>query len=160
MSINGKRQYLSDYNHKQYCEGRIFSLRPSTSQDIELEDVFHPDILGSMKDFLKKDLDETLDCFYYELWTATSLMCFRILERVLKTHINCDLEVEDEINNFWQCIKTLEEYEYDAEFLQTLDTIRESRNLGMHGEKRFSPKDAKELVHKTFYLVSWIYNIY
>ena len=109
---------------------------------------------------MKKDIQEALDCYYYEQWTATSLMCFRIIERELKTHINCDLEIDENITSFFRCIEVLNEENYDQDFLDKLDEIRELRNLGMHGEKRFSPDDAKYLVRNAFFIVSWIYNFY
>lgn len=157
---NNVRQYISDYEHEMICNQNIFTLLPSNIRDIELNDIFHNSILNNMNEYLKKDLRETIDCFYYELWTATSLMCFRIIERELKTHINVDLEVEEDIMNWYRCIEILEDNNYNESFIEKLNEMRELRNLGMHGEKRFSSKDTIGLVRNAFFIVSWIYNFY
>lgn len=57
------------------------------------------------------------DAYYNELWTATILMIYRILERVLRAHVEYDLK-QDEVKSLGESIKILQEKNYDEDAFQ------------------------------------------
>jgi len=133
----------------------INTLRPSDVHD--LTDIFPSYIIETMDDFLQKDLNEALNCIAFELWTATVLMCSRILESSLKIHLNHDLKCEKDFSSIGECITALDAY-YPPEFTDHLNKLRELRNDAMHGEKRFSSESAIVIWHRVFIVIAWIYN--
>ncbi len=112
-----------------------------------------------MTSSLRKDINETLQCVYYELWTATTLMSTRLLESELKTHIEEDLHYDGDLRSIGDCLKVLQNHDYPAPFLQRLDLLKDLRNEGMHGIRRFSPKESLTTFRDVFTIIAWIYNI-
>jgi hypothetical protein len=140
-------------------EDRIETIRPSTVEDLTCEDIFPDIMLDNMSKFLKKDINELIDCIYNELWTATVLMSSRILETQLKEHITVDLGYEDEPRNIGECIDVLQEEDFSDNFIELLEKLRTIRNDGMHGETRYGVDTSLDIAQDVLDIVMWIYNI-
>jgi hypothetical protein len=144
---------------KGFIQDEINTLKPSKLADCSTEDIFPDAIYAIMNDFIRKDINDLLNCLYYELWNPTVLMCARILESSLKTHIEIDLKRDDGINNIGQCIEILRAEKYNQPFLELLEELRNLRNDAMHGTKRFGAAESLRIAKKVLHIVGWIFNI-
>jgi hypothetical protein len=68
---------------------------------------------------IKKDIQEMFDAFYNELWTATILMIYRVLEEVLRVLVEYDLN-ENKVKNIGEAIKILKEKDYNENLINNL----------------------------------------
>ena len=158
----GGKSYLCVSCFRRFINEQISTIRPSEIEDCVCEDIFPDYMVKNMSDFLVKDINETLECLEYELWTATVLMSARLLESQLKIHINHDLGMDKNLNSIGQCIDVLTKQEnriYTDSFLDQLDELRDLRNSGMHGSTRFGSREAIDTCKKVFAIIGWIYNI-
>jgi len=112
-----------------------------------------------MDDYVIKEINETIMCFRLGLWTATSLMSFRLIEGELKIHIEDNLGIKKQISTLGECIDQLRTQGVNTEFLNSLDAVRQDRNDAMHANLRFSSEKAIQLFHLALWIVLWIYNI-
>ncbi len=146
----------------QDCLDEVFNaintIKPSTTENLECEDLFTEYLCESMTDFVIKDIRELFDCISFELWTASVLMSARILESQLKAHIESDLN-EKSPDTIGGCIYLLKNKGYDKGFIEMLEELRELRNDAMHAERRFSPSDTLDIVKKVLIIVASIHNI-
>ena len=111
-----------------------------------------------MTAILKHDLRETLQCFAACLWTATPLMCFRILERETKRYLRAQYG-EPEADSLAEVIRQFRRHTTNVTFLQNLERMKRLRNKAMHGKTRLSPSEAKNLLRTTLIIVSWTSNL-
>ncbi|MHA1428484.1 MAG: hypothetical protein ACTSQI_21070 [Candidatus Helarchaeota archaeon] len=123
-----------------------------------IQDIFPEFMIKEMDDFLKKDIDESIKCLKYKLWTAAVLMFARIYEIILKTHLKNDLDYQKDFRNIGKSIKELAKH-YPPELIAQLNDLRGLRNEAMHGKKRFSSKMAINIWHKVFSIVAGFYNL-
>lgn len=85
-------------------------------------------------------------------------MAGRLLENVLKIHIEHDLK-EEAVTNIGNAIKKLEEHNYDPSLLKKLNTYKEKRNNFMHGIKRAGSGETKDWVVDVISITMSIHNI-
>lgn len=135
------------------------NLTPSRAKKIDLDDIYLKEIMTAMSAFLKKELREALKCYSSSLWTATALMCFRIIEREIKRYLKIFHNVTETMSSLGSSINQFKQYSTNESFLQNLERINELRNRGMHGEDRFAPRMVKDLLRTTLIIVSWTNNI-
>ena len=83
-------RFLSTDQLEDIREERIRPFRPKTCPDT-IDLIFPKDIVDSLDDYVYKDINETIACFKMKLWTATSLMSFRLIEGELRVHAEHDL---------------------------------------------------------------------
>lgn len=100
-----------------------------------------------------------MKCLYYELWNPAIMMCTRILEYVLKTHILQDLKIKRDITSIGQCIEILKNENYNPDFLELLNQLRDLRNDAMHCTKRYKKPKAMEIFNQVMGITAWIYNM-
>lgn len=153
------QQYYSANALQIAWEEVIFPMRPSTCPD-SIEDIYPEKIVDALGDYVYKDLAETLECFRLQLWTATALMSFRLIEGELRVHADVDLGYSGELKNLGQIIDVLWERGYPAASIEFLQRIREDRNLAMHAGKRFSPDWSTEIFKNALHTVMLVYNFY
>ena len=120
--------------------------------------LFLPKIWNTINESIKKDINELFRAYGYRLWTATSLMAYRIFENVLKVHIEHDLKEEPAID-ITEAIKKLEKHKYDPNLIKILYELKEYRNSFMHGNTRASTQEAKDSIIRIMSLAMNIHNI-
>ncbi len=150
-------KHYNDTVLNQHIQRHILGLIPSKVPKY-IKEIVPNEIWETMSDDIKKDVDELYTVYYHEQWTATSLMACRLLENTLAIHIEEDLK-EKEPKNIGGSIKILEQRNYPKSLTDKLDEYREKRNDLMHGIKRASAAEAKELVGYSMSLCVQIHNI-
>ena len=141
----------------QHIKQKIIGLRPSEVPE-NIQDLVPDKIWNSMIKDIQKDIDELYMVYFCKQWTATSLMACRLLENSLDIHVTYDLN-EDEVRNIGDAIKKLEKKGYSKTLIKELHEYREKRNDFMHGVRRASPAEAKDLVGYVMSLCLHIHNI-
>ena len=150
-----KMHYDIEWVKKQASE--IFDhLRPNESPD-RVGELIPQKIWNSMDSMIQKDIQEMLNVYYHTQWTATCLMAYRILESAREIHIRVDLK-ENEVLNLGQAIETLKEREYPEPLIEKLQVCRQARNEFMHGVKRASSEDARDILGYVMMVVLQVYN--
>ena len=152
MALHYKKAKLNEH-----IKSNLEQITPSTVPE-DISDLFLPDIWDTIHVSIQKDINELFDAYYYKLWTATSVMAYRIFENVLKVHIEHDLKEEPAID-ITDAIKKLENHKYDTNLIHTLYKLKEYRNSFMHGNTRASTQEAKESIIKVMSLAMNIHNI-
>lgn len=153
MNLHYKSSWLQ--NH---INSNIVGIVPSRIPD-EISSIVPEKIWNTMHKEIQKDLEELFNVYYYQQWTATSLMACRILERVLKIHVECDLKA-NAVMNIGDAIKEVKKSKYfDSNSIKELYDYQEQRNSFMHGNKRASGAEAKDLVGYVMKIAMRIHNI-
>ena len=96
-------KHYNDAELNRYIQQHILGLIPSKVPE-EIKEIVPKEIWETMNNDIKKDVDELYTVYYYEQWTATSLMACRLLENTLAIHIEEDLK-EKEPRNIGDSIK-------------------------------------------------------
>ncbi|MBA7524268.1 hypothetical protein ES705_16405 [subsurface metagenome] len=157
---NGNKDVIIDHFKLHiHVTNVLDKLTPSKVKKVEIDTLFPIEIVNSMSDPLKKDINETLKCYANCLWTATTLMCFRILEREIRNYLRKNYNVKDKLESIGACIEQFKKFSTNDTFLNNLERIKDLRNKGMYGEYRFSSEETKELMRTTFSIASWTNNI-
>lgn len=141
----------------KHIESYIEGITPSKIPE-DISSLFLEKIWDTMNKDIQKDTEELFEVYFIHQWTATSLMAGRLLENVLKIHIEHDLK-EESVTNIGNAIKKLEEHNYDPSLLKKLNTYKEKRNNFMHGIKRAGAGEAKNLVVDVISITMSIHNI-
>jgi len=141
----------------QHIESKIEGITPSKIPE-DISSLFLEKIWNTMNKNIQKDVEELFNVYFYQQWTATSLMAGRLLENVLNIHIKDDLK-EEPVNNIGNAIKKLEEHKYDSSLLKKLNTYKDKRNDFMHGIKRAGAGEAKKFVVDVISITMSIHNI-
>ena len=141
----------------KYIDEKFLDLTPNNIPE-KISEIIPELILNNMTKNIQKDVQELFDAYCYELWTCTLLMAYRVLEEVLRVHVEYDLN-ENEVKNLGEAIKVLQEQNYNESLINNLQNCREERNNFMHGKKRASPADAKRMLGYIMSIVMQIYNI-
>jgi hypothetical protein len=153
-----EKRTLDDLSLTFHYWPRIDALSPSWAKTVELFDILPDVIVSSMSEMLTKDLKETLQSYACGIWTATALMCFRILERELREYLKGYHGVVEKMDSLAECIKQFRSYSNNEMFLSNLTRLRKLRNRSMHGRRGFSEMEAKELLGTTLRIASWTNN--
>jgi hypothetical protein len=141
----------------KYIDDKMINIKPTDVPE-NISEIIPENIWNCITKDVQKDIQEMYDAYYHELWTATVLMIYRILERVLKVHVEYDLK-QDEVKNLGEAIKILQDKNYNEDLIINLNHCREERNNYMHGKKRANPADAKKMLGYIMSIVLQIYNI-
>jgi len=150
-------QYFDYDSLMRYCDEKFGDIKPKNVPE-DISELIPPEIWNTITKENQKDIQETFDAYHYELWTATLLMVYRVLEETLRVHIEYDLK-KDEVKNFGEIIDVLKEEKYNDNFIKNLEHYKEERNDFMHGKKRASPNEAKKMLRYLMSIILWIYNI-
>ena len=142
----------------EHMKSNLEQITPSNIDENNISFLFLPKIWDTINASIKKDINELFRAYGFGLWTATTLMAYRIFENVLKVHIVHDLKEESAID-ITDAIKKLEKHKYDPNLIKTLYELKDVRNSFMHGNKRASPQNTKESIVKVMSLTMNIYNI-
>jgi hypothetical protein len=141
----------------KFCDERFGDIKPKDIPD-DISSLIPNEIWNTITKDTQKDLQETFGCYSFKFWTATLLMVYRVLEEVLRVHIVYDLK-DNFPQNIGEIIDILRKKNYDENFLHNLELYKEDRNSFMHGKKRASPQEAKNMIRYLMSIVLWIYNI-
>ncbi|GMO38153.1 MAG: hypothetical protein Ta2F_14270 [Termitinemataceae bacterium] len=141
----------------KYCDEKFGDIKPKTVPD-DISELVPQEIWNTMTKDKQKDLQETFGCYACEFWTATLLMIYRVLEESLRVHVEYDLK-EKEVKNIGEIIDILRQHDYNENFLKKLEYYKDERNSFMHGKKRASPNEAKNMLGYLMSIVLEIYNI-
>lgn len=152
MALHYKSKTLS--KHLVSC---IEGITPSKIPE-DISSLFLEKIWNTMDKSIQNDIVELFEVYYIHQWTATSLMAVRLLENVLKIHIEDHLK-EKAVTNIGNAIKKLEEHNYDPNLIKKLNECKEKRNDFMHGIKRAGAGEAKDLVSDVISITMSIHNI-
>lgn len=152
MALHKKQKVLENHIKKH-----IVSIVPSKIPK-EISSLFPQEIWDTISNNIQKDIDELFKVYQYQQWTATILMASRLLENILKVHVEYDLK-ESTIKNIGEAIEKLKKHNYDSDLINELDKYREKRNRFMHGHERASSSEAKESVVFVVSKTIQIYNI-
>ena len=142
----------------EHIKSNLEQITPSNIDEKNISSLFLPKIWDTINESIKKDINELFRAYGLGLWTATSLMAYRIFENILKVHINHNLKEEPAID-ITDAIKKLENHKYDTNLIKTLYELKEYRNSFMHGNTRASTQEAKESIVKVMSLAMNIHNI-
>ncbi|GIT99700.1 hypothetical protein TSL6_02070 [Sulfurovum sp. TSL6] len=160
-ATNMRKPHMAlQYKKAKLIEHIKYNLEQITPSNIpeDISSLFLPKIWDTINESIKKDINELFRSYGFRLWTATSLMAYRIFENVLKVHIKHDLKGEPAID-ITDAIKKLEKHKYDPNLIKTLYELKEDRNSFMHGNIRASTQKAKESIVKVISLAMNIHNI-
>lgn len=152
MALHYKSEELNKHI-ESYVEGITPNKIPEDISSLFLEKTWN-----TMNKDIQKDIKELFEVYYTNQWTATSMMAGRLLENVLKKHIERNLK-EETVNNIGNAIKKLEEHKYDSSLLKKLNIYKDKRNDFMHGIKRAGAGEAKEFVVDVISITMRIQNI-
>lgn len=152
MALHYKKATLN-----KHIKFNLKEITPSTVPE-HISSLFLPKIWDTIHKSIQKDINELFDAYYYKLWTATSLMAYRIFEQVLKVHIHYDLK-EEPAKDITDAIQKLKKHKYDPSLINILDELKENRNNFMHGDTRASTQEAKQSIIKVITLTMNIHNI-
>ncbi len=141
----------------EHIKSNLEQITPSNIPD-DISSLFLPKIWDTINESIKKDINELFSAYNYKLWTATSVMAYRIFENVLKVHIVADLKEEPAID-ITDAINKLENNKYDFDLLKILYELKENRNSFMHGNTRASTQEAKDSIIRIMSLAMNIHNI-
>lgn len=108
---------------------------------------------------LKNDLEELYVCIKNELYSASNLLVFRILEYNLKFFVRYDMDFDDP-RNIGLCINKMKELNFDQQVIDLLDDLRQLRNEIMHTSKQFINDETINNIKKIFTIILWIHNSY
>ncbi len=153
MALHYKKAILIEH-----IKSNLEHITPSNIDEYNISALFLPKIWDTIHDSIKKDINELFRAYGFGLWTATSLLAYRIFENVLKVHIEDDLEEEPAID-ITDAIKKLEKHKYDPNLIKILYELKEHRNSYMHGNTIDSIQDAKESIVTVMSLTMVIHNI-
>jgi hypothetical protein len=81
----------------KYIGEKITDIKPNNVPE-NISEIIPELIWNNMTKDIRKDIQEMFDAYYNELWTCTLLMVYRILEEVLRVHVEYDLN-ENEVKN-------------------------------------------------------------
>ena len=152
MALHYKSAKLNKHL-ESYIEGITPNQIPENISSLFLEKIW-----DTMNKSIQKDVKELFAVYVIHQWTATSLMAGRLLENVLKIHIEHDLK-EEAVTNIGNAIKKLEKHNYDPSLIKKLNAYKEKRNNLMHGIKRAGAGEAKNLVVDVISITMSIHNI-
>lgn len=141
----------------KHIESNIEGIVPSTTPE-DISSIFQEKIWDTMHKSIQKDVEELFKVYSIHQWTATSIMAVRLLEIVLKVHLNHDLK-EENINSMGDAINKLKDHNYDPSLLKELNIYKEKRNSYVHGNIRASAGEAKELIVVITAITMIIHNI-
>lgn len=141
----------------RFIDQHYRNLRPSGIPE-EISAIVPPDIWDSMTDDFQKDFEELFNVYFYEQWTATALMAYRVLEKALSIHVEYDLDV-DEVRNIGKAVSILQNEGYSDKMINDLQWHRKNRNVYMHGKKRANPKEVQEIISFVVGFALHVYNI-
>jgi len=153
MALQYKKAKLTEH-----IKSHLEQISPANIDENNISFMFLPKIWDTINTSIKKDINELFRAYSFGLWTATSLMAYRIFENVLKVHIVHDLK-EEPAMDLNDAIKRLEKHNYDTNLIKILYELKEKRNSFMHGNTRASTQDAKESIVKVMSLAMNIHNI-
>ncbi len=108
---------------------------------------------------LKNDLGELYDCIKNELYNASNLLAFRILEYNLKFFMRYDMDF-NEPRDIRLCINKMKEMNFNQQVIDLLDDLRQLRNETMHTSKQFESDETINNIKKIFTIILWIHNSY
>ncbi len=152
MPLQYKKSRLAEH-----IKSNIEEITPSNIPE-NISSMFLPKIWDTINESIKKDINELFRAYSHNLWTATSLMAYRIFENVLKVHIEYDLK-DEPAKDITDAINKLEKHEYNSFLLDTLRKFKDHRNSFMHGNIRASPQEAKKSIIDVMSLAMNIHNI-
>jgi hypothetical protein len=141
----------------KYIDENFMDLKPNNVPK-NISEIIPEMLWNSITKNIQKDIQEMFYTYHHELWTATLLMAYRVLEEALRVHVEYDLN-ENEVKNIGEAIRILKEKNYNENLISNLQYFREERNNLMHGKKRASPADAKKVIGHITSIVFQIYNI-
>jgi len=141
----------------KHIENEVIDLKPTEIPE-DISSVFLKKIWETINSDIQKDIKELYTAYRHQLWTATSLMAYRILENILKVHIESDLKKE-KVNSITSAIKVLKENKYDSDLLKNLSEYKDERNEYMHGNKRAGAGDVKKMIGDIISITMHIHNI-
>ena len=119
---------------------------------------FPTDIQSYFNDLIIHDLRELGNCVQYKLWTAASLMSFRIFEQVVMIHVSVDLKVSIDKLTLGKAMNHLTK-SFNKDFVKQLRKIQQLRNLGMHPEHIFTREETIEITDIILWMVLYIHSI-
>lgn len=144
--------------------GEIFRSTPGTHfnppfNNTRLVNQLPADIQQYIHNDVEEDLEEMKNCAQNNLFTAASLMAFRIFEKIVFFHIEYDLK-RPKPKTLFKGIELLKET-FSKQFVndQFQKFIRINRNKGMHSAKSFSKDEAFEIIDLTMWLVIFVCSI-
>lgn len=141
----------------KHIESNIEGITPNKIPE-DISSLFLQNIWDTMNESIKKDVKELFEVYFIQQWTATTLMAGRLLENVLKIHIEHDLK-EEAVTNIGNAIKKLENHNYDPNLIKKLNAYKNKRNDFMHGIKRAGAGEAKNFVVDVISITMSIHNI-
>ncbi|MCO4782712.1 MAG: hypothetical protein KC646_10350 [Candidatus Cloacimonetes bacterium] len=111
-----------------------------------------------MLDFLIEEINELEACMRGGLWTASTLMAFRIFEDTIHCHVEEDLNIKVDNLNLKSCIDKMKK-SCNPSFVDSLHKLRMIRNKTMHPEERFTKDKALDIILQVCDIVMYVYAI-
>ena len=161
LAVDMRKPHMPlQYKKSELLEHIKLNIRKITPKNIQedISSLFLPEIWNSINEDIRKDINELFSAYSHSLWTATSLMAYRIFENVLKVHIIYDLK-DESVKYISDAINILEKHKYDTYLLNTLRNLKDHRNNFMHGKIRASPQEAKKSIMDVMLLTMSIHNL-
>jgi len=119
---------------------------------------FPETIQRHMTDFITDDLKELGHTVQHSLWTAASLMAFRIFEETVMVHVSIDLNISINNIHLGKAIDHMSKT-FKKSFVEELHKIRKLRNKGMHPEHQFSRQEVIDLIYDILWIFLFVYSI-
>ena len=147
------------------CIARMRQKTPHcTDAPPRLTDLIPHTLTNSMEKEVIADINELGLCLHHStsrgvsLWTAASMMAFRILEDTARRTVYGDFDIDDAKMSLHQVLEELERV-FTGDLVECLQELRQLRNEAMHGEARFSRKRALEIVRISMFVVLMLYSL-
>ena len=140
-----------------HLEKHFIDIKPSEIPKDILK-LIPKEIYKTMTNASRRDITELYECYRHQLWTACSLMAYRVLEEALRIHIS-EVHGEESFEGLGHSLEILIEQGYPKVFIERIDELRRDRNSFMHGKRRASIQNTQWLVGYVVTLTLQIHNI-
>jgi len=128
------------------------------SREFDFSAYFPEPVRGNMTDFLLEEIRELGLAVQNSLWTASSLMAFRVFEETVITHVSYDLGISTNNKSFQKIIRYMSKT-FKPSFVEQLQELRKKRNTGMHPEERFTKQEVIDIAYEVLWILLFVYSI-
>ena len=148
-------QYLDRIRH--YLP-QMINMPLGWGRQLRLINLFPPRCVEAMDDFIVTEINELEACLRHHLWTASTLLAFRIFEDTVKVHVKYDLKKSTRNLDLKACINTMRKT-CNQQYVNQMHELRKIRNRAMHPKDQFDARSAVDVVLQVCDITMFVYAI-
>ena len=148
-------QYLARI--RQYIP-QMINMTWGWGRQVRLVNLFPPECVDAMDDFIVTEINELDACLRNHLWTAATLLAFRIFEDTIKVHVKYDLKKSIRNLDLKACINLMRKT-CNQQYVNQMHELRKIRNRAMHPKDQFDARSAVDIVLQVCDITMFVYAI-